>query len=269
MLMSRDIHVFLLRMSAIVGIVSITAGLKLESLFPAVTGVPRLLAVVLLSVLLGTVVPDWISWALSRWRWYRRLVMGETWIEGAWLLETSRSVESNKFDVQRRRFGIVAYTYHGSYLSLRTEGHHLEFTDITGKSAPPPDTRVYEISGRLWAESSTILASSRLAFIDESLTYINVFKYDAGSSGEGTASGWFKSGEGRSWPEEFTATIATKEGEVLYQRGRKLDDSLVLTLKEKYPGDWEEVLIRHRFLNGNSWKANLQRIVAHTQSEPA
>jgi len=261
MLVSLDIHRLLLRISAIILVVCLNAGLALKTKVTSQWGVPLVVGVTVGSVFLGSVLPDWISGLLSSWRWYRRMIMGETWIEGAWLLETRRAHESAEANAGHPRIGIVAYSYHGRYLSLRTEGHHLEFTDVTGQTAVVTNGHTLHARDRVWLESDPILAQSTLAFIDSSLTYINVFKYDSGDGGGGTATGWFKRGEGRRWADEFTATIVTKGGDVLYQRGKKLEDTLVRNLAKKYPSDWEEVLIRHRFIIGDSWRSRLGDIV--------
>jgi hypothetical protein len=258
MLVSQDIHRILLRVSAIIGVVCVYAGSTLKSSVPSQWGPPIVIGVIVLAMFLSSVVPDLLSWALSRWRWYRRMVMGETWVEGAWFLDTRRAGKPNEPDTTRIRIGIVAYSYVGRYLGLRTEGHHLEFTDQPLDKSGGSTLRVHD---KLWYESSPILALSKIAFMDPSLTYVNVFKYDGEHSGDGTAIGWFSRGKDRRWPEEFTATIVTKSGDIFYQRGRKLEDELVRKLLKKYGADWEDVLIRHRFVNGDSWRKKLPDIL--------
>jgi hypothetical protein len=261
MLVSVNTHRRLLLVSVFVTAVCLEAASHLKLKVPRPWEILCIIGIASASIFLSSSAPSWISWLLSKSRWYRRLFLGETWVEGAWLFESRHALGPNETDTKRIRIGVVAHSYHGEYLSLRTEGHHLEFTDVSGQTIDPANSRLVRVDGRLWLESEPILAQSKMAFMDSSLTYINFFKYDGESSGEGTASGWFKTGDGRRWPEEFTATIVTDRRDILYQRGRKLDDHLVRTLASIYGSEWEEVLIRHRFLNGNSWRTKLHLIL--------
>ena len=261
MLVSKEIHRLFLRISAIIGVVCVYAGSTLRSKVDSHWQTPLIIGVIILAIFLSSLVPEWVSWALSRCRWYRRLIMGETWIEGSWLLETRRAVKQNQNDVKNPRVGIVTYSYRGRYLSLRTDGLHFEFMDITGQSVNTADVRILKAHGKDWSESKPILAQSKLAFMDTSLAYMNVFKYDGEYSGDGAAIGWFTGSENARWPEEFTATILTKSGEIFYQRGRKLDAALVESLVKKYANDWRDELIRHRFIHGNAWRNKLPSLL--------
>jgi hypothetical protein len=184
--------------------------------------------------------------------------MGETWIEGAWLLTSRRDVKPNDTAPKRSRIGIVTYSYPGQYLNLTTNGYHLDFTDLTGETIDDSDTNVFEARKKFWRQEPPIFAQSKLAFMDASLTYINVFKYDGGS-GDGVAIGWFTRGRSR-YPEAFTATIVTKNGDLFHQSGWKLDDRLVEALQKTY-SNWETTLIRHRFLHGDHWQSKIADIV--------
>jgi hypothetical protein len=190
--------------------------------------------------------------------------MDDTWIEGAWLLDSRREVKSNETGPRRTRIGVVTYSYPGSYLSLRTDGHHFDFTDLTGESFDASDYNIFEARNKFWRQEPPIRAQSKLAFMDSSLTYINVFKYD-GESGDGVALGWFTRDQGR-YPEAFTARIMTKSGELFHQTGSKLDDALVRALQKKYSSDWKMMLIRHRFVHGDRWRGKLPDLLPGWQT---
>lgn len=259
MLLSRDIHLILLRISAFIGVVCLSAGSTLRSLVSDEWKVPVVIGVIILAAVLSSVVPGWVVQVLSRWRWYRRWIMGETWIEGAWLLASRREVKPTEVGPQRRRIGVVTYSYPGQYLSLNTNGHHFDFTDLTGASIDKSDDNIFEAHGKFWRQEPLIQAKSKLAFMDAALTYINVFNYD-GESGEGIAIGWFTRDQGR-YPEAFTAKIMTKSGDIFHQSGWKLDDGLVDALQKKYSFDWKRTLIRHRFVHGDRWRSRLPDIL--------
>jgi hypothetical protein len=265
MFVSREVYLALLRVSGIIGVICVSAGLflqaeitdpKIANWKPWIT-----LGILILSLIVSVVVPDLIFQSLSKWHLYRRWLMGETWIEGSWLAETTRGTKPDQPGASNNvRIGIVTHNYQGQYLSLRTWGHHIEFIPVPAGSPNSPDGSTLQARGRLWHESEAIRASSRIAIVDALGTYINVFHYD-GKSGDGTASGWFTMSNESKWPEEFTATIVTQDREILYQWGRKLDNKIVRGLRKRYSTDWEDVLIRHRFTHGEAWRANLSAIL--------
>lgn len=255
-MLSKDIHELLVRIGAIIVTICLNIGWILKtqsSQWTGKWGTEIVIGASIVSIFMSSIFPDWISGVLSSNKWYRRLIVGETWVEGAWLLESSRPKQTDEYNAQHKRLGVVVYSYTGKYLSLRTEGRHLEFVDITNSATiSGPTIRAHE---KLWSESDPILALSKLAFMSDSLTYVNIFSYDRG--GEGTATGWFRSG--REKLEEFTAMIVTKEGEVLRQWGRKLDDDVVRKLKKRYP-NWEDVLIRYCFVNEEVLRSDFAKV---------
>lgn len=269
MLITQAVHRRRLRVGLFIGTISAFVGSALKGVGLAALSIPVSpisnylwdAAMVLGGVGLGSFLPAWFDWWVSKIPLFRRWIMHDTWIEGFWLLESvplsqsaspqgqgvvSSGVETN----DSLRIGVVDYRFRGQNMNLRPEGRHIEFRRSPIGQGTPKGAIEWE--GTFWkAIKPAVISNSKLAYIDPSLFYTNVFKYSEG--GDGAAVGSFRCGGGAVAPNQFDSLVITKNMS-FRQHGKKIDQKIVDALKQQYgDADWEDKLIEHYFKHREAW----------------
>ncbi len=219
------------RMWAITSITSIlmATGYELRQLSPSIQGIPSY-GVAIISLFIGATLATFVVKFLLSFKLIRRLILGDSWIEGLWLLTTYSSNDKKNCTILP---GIM----------------HIEYKADNGE-VKTVVTR-YDIACR-----QLITTNSEVAFVREygNIRYLNYFSIndddapDYSGPDYGVAFAEFsKSVPGRS-PNRYEGKVVyEKEGIVRRQSARRITNIEIKKSKQKakqeHVKDWEQMLL--------------------------
>lgn len=173
-----------------------------------------ILLLISVSYLLSRLIVPFLSLIIFRIKWFRKLILGDKWIEGIWLLK----------GVDKDKTGI----YSGVAL---------------GEIKIIPSSLKYKVttygintkSGDMERFTSSITTA-----LDDDLNYINFFQYcGLNMHHKGLGFGQFIVKPSDKYPQDYEGYAMDLEEKIIVkQRGLKLDRKKIAKLKKKYKDVW-------------------------------
>ncbi len=176
---------------------------------------------VALSLLFGTFGAEQIASKLFRIQKVRQLIFRRAWIEGCWLIRTSRYIDSTEESVSVS-ISQFEYDYDGSF-SIRHFGYYKE-----GNISP---TETYSRS------IAIVLRESDLLYVN----YLGAGVEDVQITG--VATGYFFVDRAGKFPSSYEGKLVyffPNAGNTLRQIGKKIDEEQVRQLIDRYGDGWKE-----------------------------